>query len=603
MLSQEEVLQICRKYELKCGICETDNAHFRLARDIVRAAKTEGDGHALEYKWNKPGFDGINPLNFFWGVCDKCRYTGELDDANFRQAERDIKRFREGLHGDGLRTLLTGLSTGSGIAQSLGKRLADADPLVVVVAQFHLGIFSHCLSQKIAPGNIARYYLRLAWVFRDVEKYYPDSDPQQIEGKFGKLAKRFKGELPKHDDYPMEPGLALNERDALRFACAYFERNYEMLREAKPEDELRLRYLMAEIGYRLYELTDAPEDFKRAATFFSGTMQQCLSIISDKSIVGGAVNRAKEMLDKAGERGRELRILNKSRGGDGEADEGDEGTAKKKAKPEKGKVKAKKADADRAANGEAKKGDAARARAANGEAAKAKAKVKPAQGAGAAAPPAKEQVGEGAGQSVRQAAILQQEVDRLQERVKELEEDNKRWRQLAGRDALTGFSSKAMLVRFALPKLLKQLAKSGPYSCYAISFDEFARVNNGHGWSIGDKMLKESARSLRKLSQEADGDEWYRLDGAHFALVSRGDNNVARQRSSDLRRKLSKVNVQVDQTHIPLISSIGVVTVERALSDSLGDVSNKIYEALMQSLSKAKGKGGNTVDIFNATKF
>ena len=43
-------------------------------------------------------------------------------------------------------------------------------------------------------------------------------------------------------------------------------------------------------------------------------MQQCLSIVSDKSIVGGAVNRAKEMLEKAGERGRELRILHKKEG-------------------------------------------------------------------------------------------------------------------------------------------------------------------------------------------------------------------------------------------------------------------------------------------------
>ena len=31
---------------------------------------------------------------------------------------------------------------------------------------------------------------------------------------------------------------------------------------------------------------------------------KCLSIVSDKSILGGAVNRAKEMLEKAGERGR-----------------------------------------------------------------------------------------------------------------------------------------------------------------------------------------------------------------------------------------------------------------------------------------------------------
>ena len=63
--------------------------------------------------------------------------------------------------------------------------------------------------------------------------------------------------------------------------------------------------------------------------------------------------------------------------------------------------------------------------------------------------------------AVRQVAILKAEVDKLQVQVKELEEDNKRWRQMAGIDTITGLPSKAMLVRMVLPKVLKGLKDKG----------------------------------------------------------------------------------------------------------------------------------------------
>ena len=81
MLSEQEKLQICRSYTLVCPICETQNPFFRLKRDIVRAAKAEGDGHALEYKWGKPGFDSVDPLQFYWGVCAKCRTPPRLSQS------------------------------------------------------------------------------------------------------------------------------------------------------------------------------------------------------------------------------------------------------------------------------------------------------------------------------------------------------------------------------------------------------------------------------------------------------------------------------------------------------------------------------------------
>ena len=586
MLNDEEKLQICRKYALKCGICETENTYFRLKRDIVNSAKQEGDGHALAYKWGKPGFDEVNPLDFYWGVCQKCSYAGELDDAGFRQAERNIKQYREGIHPDGMRSLLTGISTGSGMGQALSKRLGDADPLVVVVAQFHLGIYSQCLRQKPLPGNLARYYLRLAWIYRDAEKFYPNSSIAQMSAKFTKLSTRFKMELPKQKDYPVIPEIALTEEDALRFARSFFERNYETLREAKVEDELRLRFLLAEIGYRLYELSNAPDDFKKAAAYFSGTMQQCLSIVSDKSIVGGAVNRAKEMLEKAGERGRELRILHKKRGGD--KTEGAARVKKKKPRADEGesvssggeqkkKLRAEKSGKD--AKGEKKAALVKGEKAKEGES------------------PTRE-----SNSAVRQVAILKAEVDKLQVQVKELEEDNKRWKQMAGIDTITGLPSKAMLVRMVLPKVLKGLKEKGPYSCMVVSLDQFAHINQAHGWKVGDHILKESARKLTKLTEGSAGADWYRLDGAHFVLLGAMDNNAARQRSADLRRRLAKENAIFEQKQMSMMASIGLVCIDR-LTSSANEGAGKVYEALMLSLHRAKGKGGNTVEMHNETKF
>ena len=578
MLSEQELLQICSRYELACPVCETKNDYFRLKRDMARGVETEGDGHPLTYKWGKPGFDSIDPLQFFWGVCQKCRFTGDLNDAEFRQADRMIKEYRATLHGDGLRQLLMAAATGKGIAQSLGKRLDDRDIMVQAIAKFHLGIYSTCLRLNLSPGNLARYYLRIAWLFRDQERFYPDSDLESVSSKFVKLRKRFKGELPAHKDYPILPGIALSEVEALRFSRTYFERNYETLREAKNEDELRLSLLLAEIGFRLYELTDDAEDYKKTAAYFSGTMQKCLSIVNDKSIVGGAVNRAKEVLEVAGERGRVLRALNKDRGGSGKSAQAGTPNPKKKTREgaKNGGTKARPQPEAAPAVAEVQNGKEEVIAAANGS-------------------------NGDSDQATRKLSILQGEVETLRERIKNLEDDNKKWRQLAGRDAVTGLPNKVTLLRLILPKALQELGKGGTCSFIGISLDHVARVNEGHGWVMGDKMLKESVRSLRHFV--VDGDELYRLDGAHFAIVGKMDNNMARQRAADIRRKLSRASVQVDKTQLPLMSSVGVVTVDRIISESVNKSSDSIFQALLATLYRAKEKGGNTVEIHHATKF
>jgi len=108
------------------------------------------------------------------------------------------------------------------MGQALSKRLGDDDPLVVIVAKFYLGIYSQYLLQKPTPGNIARYYLRLAWVHRDIEKFYPNSAFEKMGAKFVKLSTRFKLELPKQKDYSVVSEIALTERRCLTFCTFVF---------------------------------------------------------------------------------------------------------------------------------------------------------------------------------------------------------------------------------------------------------------------------------------------------------------------------------------------------------------------------------------------
>ena len=197
--------------------------------------------------------------------------------------------------------------------------------------------------------------------------------------------------------------------------------------------------------------------------------------------------------------------------------------------------------------------------------------------------------------------VLQDEVEILRERIKDLEDDNKKWRDLAGRDAVTSLPNKFVLLRLILPKVLQKIRTGVSFSFIGVSLDHIAIVNEVNGWSVGDNMLKESVLSLRNITVR--GDVLYRLEGVNFAIVGKMDNTMARERATDTHRKLSRANVQIDKTQLLLTFSVGVVTVDSAAGKSVNETSNSVFQALLATLYRAKEKGGNMVEINHTTKF
>jgi hypothetical protein len=183
------------------------------------------------------------------------------------------------------------------------------------------------------------------------------------------------------------------------------------------------------------------------------------------------------MLEVSGERGRELRALHKERGGTDEGSTESKSATKKKAK--------KKVDAF-AKTGAVTSGPGkinGNGKAQPNKTAKTSAEDAP------TAVPAEDLGGSERDRFTRQVSVLAEEVGQLKGRLQELEADNKKRRQLIGRDTLTGLPNKISLFRIHLPKVLRELSSSGPFSCIAICLDQIGRVNDDFGWLMGGQNV------------------------------------------------------------------------------------------------------------------
>ncbi len=93
------------------------------------------------------------------------------------------------------------------------------------------------------------------------------------------------------------------------------------------------------------------------------------------------------------------------------------------------------------------------------------------------------------------------------------------------------------------------------------------------------------------------------MDGVNFVIAGRMDVNAARQRAAEMRRALGSSTVRVEETTMPLASSLGVVSVEETAGSSESESANAVYTALLETLYLAKQKGGNTAEVHNITRF
>ncbi len=152
---------------------------------------------------------------------------------------------------------------------------------------------------------------------------------------------------------------------------------------------------------------------------------------------------------------------------------------------------------------------------------------------------------------------------------------------LAGRDPLTG-----LMNRRAIEPRFAELSAEGFTTFALLDLDRFKSINDQHGHSVGDDVLRAAAKALNP-----DEDTLVmRLGGEEFLMLLRGRN--ARQRAEHRRQALPiQISRSVPGLERPVTASMGMV--EGAMETMASTSFSEIYERADKLLYEAKQAGRN----------
>ncbi len=157
---------------------------------------------------------------------------------------------------------------------------------------------------------------------------------------------------------------------------------------------------------------------------------------------------------------------------------------------------------------------------------------------------------------------------------------------LAHNDALTGLVNRANFAK-ALDEMVSDSTKNKQWSIFYLDLDGFKIVNDIHGHSMGDRLLGEVAKSLKKVVP--DRDIVARLGGDEFAILCKSAGTV--QSVSSLAETILNALSQpylLDSVKLYIGVSIGITLRSRDGSDAhtlMNNADLALYRA------KAEGRG------------
>lgn len=161
----------------------------------------------------------------------------------------------------------------------------------------------------------------------------------------------------------------------------------------------------------------------------------------------------------------------------------------------------------------------------------------------------------------------------------------------ATHDALTGLLNRGALERrfMELEREMALANKALPYSLLMLDIDHFKQVNDTHGHSVGDKVLREFSRVL-SLQVRAD-DVVARFGGEEFVVVLMGaDLHSAEQIAERIRDAIEQAALYDHDGHpVPVTTSIGVAF------PFAGESSEEVLKRADSYLYRAKEAGRNCV--------
>ncbi|MEE2731489.1 MAG: GGDEF domain-containing protein [Pseudomonadota bacterium] len=126
-------------------------------------------------------------------------------------------------------------------------------------------------------------------------------------------------------------------------------------------------------------------------------------------------------------------------------------------------------------------------------------------------------------------------------------------------DGLTGAGNRISLDA-VLNREVEQANRYGhPLSVMILDLDHFKAINDTHGHSIGDRVLKTIADTIQNSSRNAD--MTFRYGGEEFVVVlNKTDIGGAKISAERIHRIIEKLTIEVGNLQIPVTTSIGVAS-------------------------------------------
>jgi diguanylate cyclase (GGDEF)-like protein len=189
------------------------------------------------------------------------------------------------------------------------------------------------------------------------------------------------------------------------------------------------------------------------------------------------------------------------------------------------------------------------------------------------------------------AMQYKRDKDKMEELARALEDANKKLRNLALRDELTGLFNQRRFLS-ALENELERAARyKRPLSLVLMDIDHFKRINDEHGHRAGDVVLREIGGLLNAMARNTD--VACRYGGEEFAIICpETDMRSAQIMAERLRKAIEDMAIPLDKIAVTVTVSAGVT--EYAPKGS-AKTSEDIFDAADKALYESKRNGRNRV--------
>lgn len=190
---------------------------------------------------------------------------------------------------------------------------------------------------------------------------------------------------------------------------------------------------------------------------------------------------------------------------------------------------------------------------------------------------------------------LQQSFNELQAQQKELKQMSDKFLKLAITDDLTNLYNRRYFEEHLEKEISLTHRHGDTVSIILTDIDFFKAINDAHGHSLGDDVLKEIAAVLKNRIRKTD--IVCRIGGEEFVIIcKRTDKNTAIEIAEMLRKTIQELVIPIAHKTVRLTVSSGIATLT---TENFKDYADKLYHFADIALYYSKENGRNAVTHYD----